>query len=597
MRSFAADSTGLALQNLYKDSTTSATKMAQQNNFCLTGLLPLDVDGANTIIAYNDGADKNHASPQHIQKIGSGTNGFSYCVAQFFVYYAQDIDKLVLQSLNFAINLISIRFVYGVKRFGSTANVNEGLVDLEGYDGIRALQYSLDVSTNTSPFGRDSAGLGVLGPNPIFKMRNYKYTTASGTTVDPSLMPSTETLSGSDTSQVLFMGDGREDGVSTTASALTITPIQSTPYTRCLICHGTQEFQTPPAIASEITIPCWNPSGSTQFDTDLEATIDPRKYCKPAHGLCKTTTRQYSTRDSAGSTSSYWVGIERGCPDHTVDSQLATHNDIGVAHTTKRGATNMKEYVRYYPATNTASKAKDNAKYPDADTGNNIEVAYLPIADGFSNVIIPTTVWTSLNTGEAAEHGLIPSLPSAASTGGQVAAMMITPQFMSADGGGKPDLPTTVLIDELECLSCVTPIGNTNAVNTCVSAKTNGRVKCKTLSCASVTANYLLGDSTDKYYYAKRGCDADPEDGKPDGEQDPADESVVPRGWTGIKQYNQRTTTKNGNTGRSSSTSSAIVFDCYSCESSFNHQVKGPNPVEPLYDSIKAGLNDCSICI
>ena len=70
----------------------------------------------------------------------------------------------------------------------------------------------------------------------------------------------------------------------------------------------------------------------------------------------------------------------------------------------------------------------------------------------------------------------------------------------------------------------------------------------------------------------------------------PADEPVVPRGWTGIKQYNQRTTTKNGNTGRSSSTSQAKVFDCYSCESSFSHRVDGPNPVEPLYDSIKAGL-------
>ena len=482
------------------------------------------------------------------------------------------------------------RFVYGVRRSGSTANVNGGLVDLDGYDGIRAYQYSLDVGTTDSGFGRDSTGTGVSGPNPIFKMRNYNYvTTTDGTTIttsDPEALASDATLSGSSTSQVLFMGDGREDDVSSTETALTITPYQQTPYTRCLICHGTQEFQTPPAIASEITIPCWNPSGSTSFDTDFEATLDPRKYCKPAHGFCKTTTWQYSTRDAAGSTSSYWVGIERGCPDHSVDSMRATHDETGVAHTTKRGATNMKEYVRYYPATNTASKAKDNAKYPDADTGNNIPVAYLPVKAGGSNIIIPTSDWAKLASGQSNEHGLLASQ----ATDGQVAAMYITPQFMSADGGGKPDLPVTVIIDELECLSCVTPIGNTNAVNTCVSAKTNGRVKCKTLSCASVTANYVLGDSTDKYYYAKRGCDADPEDGKPDGEQDPADESVVPSGWTNIKQYNQRTTTKNGNTGRSSSTSTAAVFDCYSCQSSFSHEVTGQNPVEPLYDSIKAGL-------
>ena len=504
---------------------------------------------------------------------------------------------------------IFLRYVYGVKRFGSTANVNGGLVDLDGYDGIRAYQYSLDVDTKDSYFGRDSEGLGNSGPNPIFKMRNYKYATGTtgeaddGFTNDPVLMPSTEEKLGSNNNQVLFMGDGREDDVSSTATALTITPVQSTPYTRCLICHGTQEFRTPPAIASEITMPCWNPSGSTIYPTDDEATMDPRKYCKPTHGFCKTTTWQYSTRDSAGSTSSYWVGIERGCPEHTVESMRATENDIGVAHTTKRGATNMKEFVRYYPGTNTASKAKDNAKYPDADTGNNLPVAYMPISTdpNPNNVIIPTSDWSLLQTptrdNDGAkeafyENGLLPSMGFDADTGayGHVAAMMITPQFMSADGGGKPDLPVTVLIDELECLSCVTPIGNTNAVNTCVSAKTNGRVKCKTLSCASVTANYYLGDSTDKYYYAKRGCDADPEDGKPDGEQDPADEPVVPAGWTNIKQYNQRTTTKNGNTGRSSSTSTAAVFDCYSCESSFSHQVKGQNPVEPLYDSIKAGL-------
>merc|ERR1712168_375194 len=120
----------------------------------------------------------------------------------------------------------------------------------------------------------------------------------------------------------------------------------------------------------------------------------------PTAGCCKTTTWQYSTRDSAGSTSSYWVGIERGCPDTSVDSQRATNDDVGVAHTTKRGATNMKEFVRYYPATNTASKAKDNAKYPDADTGNNIEVALAPIAAGGDNSAISTTNWNDLSAAQ-----------------------------------------------------------------------------------------------------------------------------------------------------------------------------------------------------
>ena len=39
----------------------------------------------------------------------------------------------------------------------------------------------------------------------------------------------------------------------------------------------------------------------------------------------------------------------------------------GSTHTTKRGATGMLEIVRLYPGTNTASKARDNAKYPDKD--------------------------------------------------------------------------------------------------------------------------------------------------------------------------------------------------------------------------------------
>ena len=126
-------------------------------------------------------------------------------------------------------------------------------------------------------------------------------------------------------------------------------------------------------------------------------------------------------------------------------------------------------------------------------------------------------------------------------------------------------------------------------MDSCVTAKTSRRVRCKTLSCSAIVSNYKIGDI--EYYYAKRGCTADPEENYVEGEQYPADKETIPRGWTGIKQYNQRTTTKNGNTGRSSSTSQAKVFDCYSCESSFSHRVDGPNPVEPLYDSIKAGLN------
>ena len=166
-----------------------------------------------------------------------------------------------------------------------------------------------------------------------------------------------------------FMGDGREDKADDTSTTLSIVPVQETPYTRCLICHGTQEFRSPPLVGSEVTHPCWNPSGSTLYDTDLDATLDPRKYCQPTLGFCSTTTWQYSTFDDAGATSSHWIGIERGCGDDTNTPTDAT------SHTTKRGATAMNERIRWYAATNTASKAKDNAKYPDADVATQTAIS------------------------------------------------------------------------------------------------------------------------------------------------------------------------------------------------------------------------------
>ena len=91
-------------------------------------------------------------------------------------------------------------------------------------------------------------------------------------------------------------------------------------------------------------------------------------------------------------------------------------------------------------------------------------------------------------------------------------------------------------------------------MDNCVTAKTNRRVQCKTLSCSAIVSNYKIGDI--EYYYAKRGCTADPEASHIEGEQYPADKETVPSGWTGIKQYNQRTSIKNGNTLRK-------VFQCF----------------------------------
>ena len=153
---------------------------------------------------------------------------------------------------------------------------------------------------------------------------------------------------------------------------------------------------------------------------------------------------------------------------------------------------------------------------------------------------------------------------------------------MSPDGAGPPDLPKiATAVEELECLSCSTPISNTNSENTCVNAKTTQTVKCKTLLCAAVTSgritiknksfltkfilSYIIlssilnitlaykldaADTSETFYYAKRGCAADPLDGVDTGEQAQADAFVFPPGYTDIKQSNQRTTTAKGNTLR-----------------------------------------------
>ena len=168
---------------------------------------------------------------------------------------------------------------------------------------------------------------------------------------------------------------------------------------------------------------------------------------------------------------------------------------------------------------------------------------------------------------------------------------------MSSDGSGPPDVPALApAVNELECLSCVTPIDNTSNENNCVTAKTALTVKCKTLACSAIVSNFKLenSDTADTYYYAKRGCAANPEDGIVTGDQTQADSFVIPKGYTGIKQTNQRVTTKKANTIQASSASVATIMDCYSCSTNMMKTVTGANPAEPSYDSIKT--QDTSLC-
>ena len=83
-----AGTPGSALKALYLGE--AGVQLTPQNNYCLNGLLPMLADGTKAAVAHGT---TDHTKPDYIETIGSGTNGFLYCVAQFFVYYAQDMDK------------------------------------------------------------------------------------------------------------------------------------------------------------------------------------------------------------------------------------------------------------------------------------------------------------------------------------------------------------------------------------------------------------------------------------------------------------------------------------------------------------------------
>ena len=94
VKNHEAASNGLALRALYKKSDGSGT-LTQTNNYCLTAMLPLNEAGTEEAFYDLDQASpaQKNAKPEHIDTIGGGSNGYSYCVAQFFVYYAQDMGK------------------------------------------------------------------------------------------------------------------------------------------------------------------------------------------------------------------------------------------------------------------------------------------------------------------------------------------------------------------------------------------------------------------------------------------------------------------------------------------------------------------------
>ena len=152
--------------------------------------------------------------------------------------------------------------------------------------------------------------------------------------------------------------------------------------------------------------------------------MDPRHYCQPPSDFpyCSTSTWQYSTEDAAGARTSHWVGIRRDCATSTT---MSHGTEVTALAASDRAASGLKENVRLYAPANTAAKAKDNARYPTSDSANNI---LYQVISATSETVSP-----------------------------------LDPQFMTSDGTGAPDLPTTLVTPELECISCVTPIGNTDS--------------------------------------------------------------------------------------------------------------------------------------
>ena len=134
---------------------------------------------------------------------------------------------------------------------------------------------------------------------------------------------------------------------------------QQTPNTLCVVCSESQEFPSHPSKSNEVTIPCWNPSGASSITTDSDSMRNPKKFCMPNNGFCRTETWQYATR-SPTKTTSFWMGIERGCQpnqDSSSDEMLSLNTEgAGLGYTGARGVDGLTKYVRYYVASNTATK-------------------------------------------------------------------------------------------------------------------------------------------------------------------------------------------------------------------------------------------------
>ena len=267
----------------------------------------------------------------------------NFCVAKFFVFHAQDIDK----------------WVYGVVRSVSATEVT-GLVPIDQYEGIQAFAVSVPRSNNDQvgvvPSQKEATYAKVAEPygiNARFTRRGeYKLDFNGLQDLETTTQLMTTTLepepSDNDSFQSFAM-DGRESVPENLAflqsnEFSTTTPAQVALQTLCIACSDSVRLEEQPVASSDVPSSCWAGSGSKMPITS---------FCRSDTGFCKTETWQYATKHDNRITS-YWVGINRGCYSN---EEVSTNVEgEGIESNGFIGIDNLTKFVRLYPSSNTKQK-------------------------------------------------------------------------------------------------------------------------------------------------------------------------------------------------------------------------------------------------
>jgi len=288
----------------------------------------------------------------------------------------------------------------------------------------------------------------------------------------------------------------------------TKTDVQSVERLGCVICHEVQKFEgdLKPKTNNLITSPCWNPSANLgKFDTSNFANAS--SFCYTEIGLCKTETYGWQVVEVGQTVPvATFVGIRRGCAETT---SVATATDasgpLALFPALEKRKVVTKGVTRLYAATDSPMEAVLIAKSP-----------YKPPSDS-------TTVIRFTSGTKADDYAIRPITNHAVSS--------------SADSVTSPDiLYQTPPITELECIKCETSsASNTDIADKCYAATTTSTDKCDSLSCFSASVAYKSEDDSETiFYYAKRGCTANPEMIMP--ASGPVTDVKVQAGFAGIDQ-------------------------------------------------------------